>query len=400
MAKYKVLRIINRLNLGGPTFNATFLTKFMNEDFDTTLVAGMKDESEASSTFILDQYGVDATLIPDMHRSIHLIKDWKAFWYLYKIIKKEKPDIVHTHAAKAGFLGRIVAWVCGVPVIIHTYHGHVFSGYFGKAKTNLFLFLERQLGKRSSKLIALSPEQYNDLTVKFKIADPDKFQILNLGFDLEKYQEKYEEKRNSFRSQFKIEEDEIAIGIIGRLVPIKNHHLYLDGIAQVLKKSKKKIKAVIVGDGELRTELIDYVKEKGVDFAEFDKEEKAATVVFTSWQKEIDWVNAGLDIVALTSNNEGTPVSLIEAQASGNPIVTTDVGGIKDIVKVNETALLSKVGDVKGFADNLQKIVEDETLRTKMSGKGAHVFEQFSYKRLCKSMEDLYYAEMRKLNEN
>ncbi len=119
----------------------------MNEDFDTILVAGMKDESEASSTFILDQYGVDATLIPDMHRSIHPIKDWKAFWHLYKIIKKEKPDIVHTHAAKAGFLGRFVAWVCGVPVIIHTYHGHVFNGYFGKMKTNLFLFLERQLGK-------------------------------------------------------------------------------------------------------------------------------------------------------------------------------------------------------------------------------------------------------------
>jgi len=400
LAKYKVLRIINRLNLGGPTYNVTFLTRFISEDYETVLIAGMKDASEASSTFILDQYGVNATLIPDMHRSIHPVKDWKAFWHIYKIIKKEKPDIVHTHAAKAGFLGRLVASYCKVPVIIHTYHGHVFNGYFGALKTKVFLFLERYLAKKSSKLIALSYQQKEELVNTYKICPSEKMEILNLGFDLDKYQEDYTRKRVSFRNKFLIEEDEIAIGIIGRLVPIKNHRLFFDALEIVLNKTQKKVKAIIVGDGELKKELIEYVRGKGLDFVDALKETKKATITFASWQQEIDWVNAGLDIVALSSNNEGTPVSLIEAQASGNPIISTNVGGIKDIVKVNETALLSAVGAAEPFAQNMLKLIEDKALRAQMKDKGRHVFRQFSYKRLCQDMELLYFKELHKLNEN
>lgn len=398
MKKIKVIRIINRLNLGGPTYNATFLTRYMSDEFETVLLAGMKDESEASSTFILDEHDVEAVFIPDMHRSLHPIKDWKAFWHIYKIIKKEKPDIVHTHASKAGFLGRFVAWVCGVPVIIHTFHGHVFHSYFGKMKTRLFLFLERWLAKKSATVIALSPMQKRELIEDFQICEDENMTIVNLGFDLKKFQADYDAKRSGFRQKYRIAEDEIAIGIIGRLVPIKNHHLFIDAIEEVKKRTNKKIKAVIVGDGELRSELTEYVKEKGLDFAEFDKEEKDATVVFTSWIKKIDWVNAGLDIVALSSFNEGTPVSLIEAQASGNPIVSTKVGGIEDIVKEGETALLSDLDQPNDFIDHLNELVDNEDLRTQMSGNGKHVLEQFSYERLCKDMEKLYKRELAKKN--
>lgn len=385
----KVLRIINRLNLGGPTFNAGNLTRYMSNEFETILVAGVKDDSEESSEFILEDLELKPILIPNMKRSLDPIKDWSAFWKIVKIIKEYRPDIVHTHAAKAGTLGRLAAIYCNVPVILHTFHGHVFHSYFSPLKTKLFLMIERYLARKSTKIIAISTIQKEELTKEFNICPPDKIVVVPLGFKLHKFTEDKERKRATFRKQFQLAETDIAVGIIGRLVPIKNHKLFIKSVQLLKKEGLNEINAFIVGDGELKMELINYCKKIGIDYCE---KEGKASINFTSWIKEIDIVNAGLDIMTLTSLNEGTPVTLIEAQASGLPIVSTDVGGIKDITIENETALLVESNNILAFKEQLSILVRDKEKREKMTKKGTDMaLKQFSYQRLCKDMEHLYW---------
>jgi len=386
----KVLRIINRLNLGGPAFNAAYLSKFLEPEFETLLLSGMKDDTEESSEYIVKNLDLHPVYLPDMYRELHPFRDYKSYYKLRKIIEEFKPDIVHTHAAKSGSLGRLAAFHSGVPVVIHTFHGHIFHSYFNAAKTRFFLEIERYLAKRTTKIIALSPIQKKELCEIYRIAPADKFEIIPLGFDLLKFEQEQESKRKKFRAQFNISEDEIAIGIIGRLVPIKNHSLFLKAIKLVSLKTSKKIRAFIVGDGEERDAIEQKAASIGLAFNKHNPKEKNI-LTFTSWIREIDVCCAGMDIIALTSNNEGTPVSLIEAQASGKPIVATNVGGIENIVVKNETALLSAPGDEKSFAENLLLLVEDERLRTKLSESSReYVRNKFSYQRLCHDMTMLY----------
>jgi glycosyltransferase involved in cell wall biosynthesis len=386
----KVLRIINRLNLGGPTYNAAYLSKFMEPGFETLLVSGMKDDSEESSEFIVKNLDLHPVYVPEMYRELHPFRDFKSYNKLRKIIEEFKPDIVHTHAAKAGAVGRLAASHSGVPVIVHTFHGHVFHSYFSPLKTRMFLEIERYLAKRTSKIVVLSEIQKQELSNTYKIAAEDKFEIVPLGFDLRKFQENQPEKRKAFRSQYNVGDDEIAIGIVGRLVPIKNHELFLKALSILSAKTTKKVRAFIIGDGEERQKIEQTAMALGLKFNSSNLQEKNL-LTFTSWIKEIDGPVAGMDIIALCSNNEGTPVSLIEAQAAGKPVVSTNVGGIENIVIKNETAFLSQVGDEKTFAENLLKLVEDDALRKKMSGEGdSFVHARFSYQRLCTDMCRLY----------
>ena len=219
----KVLRIINRFNLGGPTYNAAYLTKYLAPEFETLLIGGMKDESEGSSEFILKDLGVDYQVIPEMKRSINPFDDLAAYSRIKKIIQEFKPDIVHTHAAKAGALGRQAAYSCNVPVIVHTYHGHVFHSYFGNFKTAVYKTIERNLAKRSSAIIAISDKQKQELAVEHQIAPAEKIHVIPLGFDLNRFHEGLDEKRKEFRAKYHLQDNEIAIGIIGRLTPVKNH---------------------------------------------------------------------------------------------------------------------------------------------------------------------------------
>jgi glycosyltransferase involved in cell wall biosynthesis len=201
-----------------------------------------------------------------------------------------------------------------------------------------------------------------------------------------------EEKRKSFRNFYNIDDDEVVIAIIGRLVPIKNHNLFLEALKEVKNKTTQKIRAFIVGDGQERQRIEKKASELGIDFVDALKSKEKATLTFTSWIKNVDWVNAGADIIALTSLNEGTPVSLIEAQAASKPIVSTSVGGIENIVVEGETALLSDKNDKSQFAQNLLLLVENKELRKKMSEKGKKfVFEHFHYKRLVNDMTQLYH---------
>ena len=388
----RILRIINRFNLGGPTLNAAYLTKYMSPEFETLLVGGANDETEENSEYIVRNLKINPEIIPEMRRPLNASQDVKAYNKIKYIISEFKPDIVHTHASKAGALGRMAAFSLNVPVIIHTFHGHVFDAYFSGLSTAFYKNVERYLAKKSTCIIAISENQKDDLSGKFNICSADKVKVIPLGFDLSKFQENVEFKRNKFREEYQLKNDEIAIAIIGRLVPIKNHKLFLKAIKKIVGKTNKRFRVFIVGDGESR----DYIQKKasslGLDFTEKINESAEHLITFTSWIKDVDEVIAGVDIVALTSLNEGTPVSLIEAQAGNKPIVTTNVGGIENVVFPGITALLSPNNEVDAFAENLLKMIDSDELRSSCSQNGwEHVKNKFHYNRLINDTRDLYY---------
>lgn len=385
----KVLRILNRFNIGGPTHNATFLTKYLEPEFKTKLIAGKKLDSEAGSEYMLDKYNIDYEIIDHMSRSINPVKDFKSFLIIRKIMKEYKPDIVHTHASKSGALGRLAALSLGVKVIVHTFHGHIFHSYFGILKTNFYIHLERFLAKKSSAIIAISRLQKQELCGDFKICKTEKMHIVPLGFDLEKFQFNTLSNRDLFRNEFNLLDHEIAIGIIGRLTPIKNHTFFLKAINNIKNKTSKKFKVFIIGDGEDREYLKELSATLGLSTNLSGQENPL--IHFTSWRKDMDIVYAGLDIVTLTSLNEGTPVTLIEAQAANKPIVCTNVGGVLDVVLEGITAITCSKDNLDSFSNNLRILIDDDSLRSKIGSAGYnHVSKLFSYKRLVKDVSTLY----------
>ncbi len=386
----KVLRIINRFNLGGPTYNAAYLAKYLSPGYETLLIGGMKDEAEESSEFILKDLGVSYRVLPRMKRSINPFSDIASYSAIKKIISEFKPDIVHTHAAKAGALGRRAAFACSVPATVHTFHGHVFHSYFGSVRTSLYKRIERNLAKQTSAVIAISPKQKHELVTIHKICPAEKVHVIPLGFDLNRFHEKTDEKRKAFREKYLLADETVAIGIVGRLVPVKNHSLFLEAVKFVSRNSSGKIKAFIIGDGESREALMERCRSLGLSFSGRHGLHADAEVVFTSWEKEPDKIYPGLDIVCLTSLNEGTPVSLIEAQAANRPIVSTDAGGIENVVLPGRNALLSDPFDKQKFCENLLKMVNDTNRAGLGVGGWEHVQNKFGYRRLIADTVKLY----------
>ncbi|MFM7024349.1 MAG: glycosyltransferase [Flavobacteriales bacterium] len=363
----------------------------MPPEYETMLIGGEKEDHEESSMHILHDLGLNPIIIPEMKRSINPMNDYNTYKKIKAIIKDFKPDIVHTHAAKAGTIGRLAAYNSGVPVIVHTFHGHVFHSYFNKTKTSLFKRIERNLAGKSTRIIAISEKQKYELGTIHRICRPEKLEVIPLGFDLSRFQENIEGKRIAFRKQYNIADDEIAVGIVGRIVPVKNHELFIRAWKEVSDKTSKKIRGFIVGDGEDRLKTEALAKELNISICTENFENSKCSLTFTSWIKDVDVVNAGVDIIALSSLNEGTPVSLIEAQAGNNPVVSTKVGGIENVVIHNKTGLLSEVGDIKAYAANLLKLIEDEVLRGQMQKEGwENVREKFHYTRLVNDMDKLY----------
>jgi len=380
--KIKVLRIINRFNIGGPTYNATFLTRFIGDKYETLLVGGMPEEGESDSLHILENYGLKPILIEEMRRKPSLMSDRAAYKKIKEIIIDFKPDIVHTHASKAGALGRKAAFSCGVPIVIHTFHGHVFHSYFGKLKTLLYKNIERNLAKKSTAIVAISEIQKQELVIEHKICDSKKIRVVNLGFDLDQFHQKAIDCRKEVRMGLGLT-DEIAIGIIGRLVPIKDHNFFLSVIEQVVQKTKRKFKVFIVGDGSERETINIRVNKLNETYPELIK--------MCSWEKDIARFNAGLDIICLTSKNEGTPVSLIEAQAANIPVISTDVGGVQDILKDGETGVIVPRGDLNLYVNALVELINNEEKRKMMSQNGwNYVQEKFHYNTLVQNMDRLY----------
>ena len=383
----KILRIINRFNLGGPTYNAAYLTKYLEGEYETLLIGGNHEKSEKSSMHILEDLGIKPIIIPEMQRSINPLLDRIALKKIKEIIEDFKPDIIHTHAAKAGALGRKAAYNAGVKQIYHTFHGHVFHSYFSKIKTNIYKKIERDLAKKTTKIIAISPIQKEELSKVHKICKPEKIEVIPLGFDLSKFYKNKEAKREKFRKKWRIKDSEVAIGIVGRLVPIKNHLFFIKAINQVISSCSIPIRFFIVGDGEEKENIIEYINEFKIDYSTDDK---VATIQLTSWIKEIDEVNAGMDIICLCSLNEGTPVSLIEAQASGKPIVTTRTGGIENIVIENKTALISEINNLNLFVENLITFINSKEKRKQFTELGVKKSKEFDYKILINNIKRLY----------
>jgi glycosyltransferase involved in cell wall biosynthesis len=385
----KVLRIINRFNIGGPTYNATFLTRFLDDEFETLLIGGLPEEGEADSLHIPHEYGVEPQILEEMKRTPNFKSDREAYRKIKEIIKEFQPDIVHTHASKAGALGRRAAFACKVPVVVHTFHGHVFHSYFNPLKTNIFKTIERRLARKSTGIIAISDLQKQELSQVHKICPANKIKVIPLGFDLEKFRVNLAENRISVRAKYGIKDEEVAVAIVGRLAPIKNHDFFLKLVESILLKGIEKAKFFIVGDGELKNEIEEKCKEINAKFGE--------KVFMTSWIKDIATFNAGMDIMCLTSDNEGTPVSLIEGQASSLPIISTDVGGVKDIVDEGVTGFVIPKGDLNQFTEKMALLIENEEIRKKMSQNGWNfVRDKFHYMRLASDMGKYYRELLRK----
>lgn len=393
----RILRILNRLIIGGPSLNATYLSKYMPADYETMLVIGGKDDHEQDATHLAENLGIEPIVVPSMKRAINFTEDRKAYNEIKKIIKDFKPDIVHTHAAKSGAIGRLAASACKVPVIVHTFHGHVFHSYFGKAKTNTFIQIERYLAKKSSGIVAISDIQKHELANIYKICPEEKINVIPLGLDLDKFQENKENKRAHFRQKYLIEEDEIAIGIIGRIVPVKNHALFVSAIARLKNLTHKKLRFIIIGDGDMRNQTEQELVQAGIDYTYFPDTARKAQAICTSWQTEMDMVLAGLDIVALSSHNEGTPVSLIEAQAAGKAVVSTNVGGVADVVLQGQSGFICPPNHTESFCDALLQLVESEIMREDFGEIGRNfVHSRFSYQRLVADMDSYYQSLLAK----
>ncbi|MDX9941015.1 MAG: glycosyltransferase [Bacteroidales bacterium] len=387
----RVLRILNRFNLGGPTYNAAYLTRYLPEPFETLLVGGKNDPTEKNSEFIPHQLGISPVIIEQMRRSLSPAQDREAYREIKKIIREYRPHIVHTHASKAGAVGRLAARAEKVPVVVHTFHGHVFDAYFSHLKAGFYKNIERYLARISTGIIAISDIQKYDLSHKYRICPEEKIKVIPLGFDLSHFREDPEGKRKAFREKYQLAEDEIAIGIVGRLVPIKNHELFLEALHYLSQRSQSNIRAFIIGDGESRHHLEAKARHLKLDFVDWKEEQRPALLTFAGWLTEMDQVNAGMDIIALCSLNEGTPVSLIEAQAAGKPIVSTNVGGIENIVLPGQTALLIKNCNPEEFAEQLRMLAENESLRKAMGrGSWEMVYQKFHYQRLIDDMAEYY----------
>jgi len=382
MGSKKIVRIIARLNIGGPSIHTVLLSSELNKrGHRDVLVCGKVNDSEGDMMYLARDYNVTPIVVPDLGREISLIKDFKAFITLFSLLMRERPDIVHTHTAKAGTLGRLAAICAGVPIKVHTFHGHIFDGYFSPMKARAFLLIERFLALFTDRVIAVSELVKDEIVNKLKVTEDSKCVVVPLGFELGRFLE-CEKRRGAFRKELNVGPDALLVGIVGRLVPIKNHTMFL-GVAKNIidKKINPGIKFVIIGDGECAGDLKKQVQKHGLENG----------VLFTGWRQDLASVYADLDVIALTSLNEGTPVSIIEACACAKPVIATDVGGVRDIVAQGENGYLAASNDVEDFSNKLADLLCDEGTRARFGSRGRELVRtKYSKERLVKDIESLY----------
>ncbi len=377
--RIKILRIIARLNIGGPAIHTVLLSDGLDkEKFHTILACGYPDKNEGDMSYYAAQKDVLPYFIPELKRELNLRQDFAAFKKIYGLIKKEHPDIIHTHTAKAGALGRLAGILYNLTAarnkkakLIHTFHGHIFGGYFGKIKARFFILIEKLLALFSYRIIIVSQRLKQEL-ISLGIGGDKKIAVIPLGFELEGILNMPPRSDNT-----------INAGIVGRLVPVKNHIFFLEAARKVIDDNPGlAIKFKIIGDGELRQKLQDYAKNLALN----------SHIEFLGWQKDLVSIYSGIDIVALTSLNEGTPVSLIEAMASARAVIATDVGGVRDLLGEDaERGILVKPQDFSAFTDALNRLIKDNDLRREIGLRAREfVRERFTKERLIKDIENLY----------
>jgi len=404
----KIVRIIARLNVGGPARHVVWLTEAMqNGEFDSVLISGIVPEGEEDMSYFAARHNVAPIIIPEMSRELSP-KDAVSLWKVYRRFLREKPDIIDTHTAKAGTVGRaagfLYRWLTFGALIgrprpvrfVHTYHGHVFHSYYGKLKTDFFLFVEKTLARMTDVIIVLSEQQKNEINGHFRVGKTEQFLVMPCGIDLLSFED-WKAKRNILRQEIGCRNDEIVVGIVGRLTEIKNHSLFLQTakLYKNLRNSDSEIPAlrfVIVGDGHLRSQLEREAKDLGVE----------DVIVFLGNREDADVFHAGLDIEALTSLNEGSPFVLIEAMANARPIISTAVGGVVDLLgaveaeadgfSVCERGVRVPSNDAEAFCKGLIYLAKNEKLRRDLEIRGAEfAVSNYSKKRLIADVKKLYY---------
>ena len=365
-ARIKLLRFIARLNIGGPSIHVYLLTKGLNpEKFHSILVTGKISHQEGDMSYLFDSMDEKPIVVNDLQREIRPLLDLKAFFKIFSLLRSENPQIVDTHTAKAGTTARLAVILYNVLCrkkirTVHTFHGHVFEGYFSKMKSSAFVWVERLLARRTDVIVAISDLQKRDLSEKFKITTADRIKTVPLGFDLEPFLSSWKLK-GALRQMVGIDENTVTIGIIGRLVPIKNHEMFFEAAKRLIDSDpERKVVFLVVGDGELRGKLENNSRNSGID----------SRVRFLGWMRNLPMVYADMNILALTSLNEGTPFSIIEAMASSVPVIATKVGGVPDLLggptdgrsggpfKIHERGILCEKGDSAGFAEGLKFLMD------------------------------------------
>lgn len=376
-SRIRVVRIIARLNIGGPAIHATLLHERLNRQrFQSTLVTGTEEAGEGN---YLELHGrtADVEVIPGLGREIRPLRDLQTLWRLVSLMRRLKPHVVHTHTAKAGAVGRAAAILAGVPVVVHTYHGHVLRGYFSPAKTAVYRAIERGLARRTDRLLAVTARVRDEL-IALGVGEAAQYRTVPLGFDLAPLLVA-ERRRGELRAELGLG-DAPLVGIVARLVPIKAHEVFLSAAARV-RQQVPSARFLIVGDGELRASLEQQTAALGL----------TGVVSFLGWRADIDRLYADIDVVALTSRNEGSPVALIEAMASGVPVVSTDVGGVADVVEHGVSGLLAPMDDAAGVADHILTLLADAGMRHAMGQQGrAKVAVTYDARRLVSDIETLY----------
>ncbi len=404
MEKIRIFRIFSRLNIGGPAVHTILLTAGLNHGrFESFLIKGAEDPYEGNMLYLAKEKGVEPIVIPEMRRTVSF-GDLRAFFKIYSLIREKRPHIVHTHTAMAGALGRVAGFFYNIYVgfisknpknrvkMIHTFHGHVLRGYFGSVKTKLLILIERLLATFTDRIITVSEKQRNEI-LDFGIGNRSKVITIPLGLELRKFiNNGYS---GELREELGISPGTKLVGIVARLEPIKNHRMFIDSVAELkLRNEGSEVKFLIVGDGLLRKSLEDCVKQKGLD----------RDIIFLGFRKDIERVYADLDIVALTSLNEGCPVALIEAMACGRAIVSTDVGGVVDLFTKNsevgkclnglryyDQGILVRPGDCSSFARAMGELLENDQMRKGMEEKGREsVYPKYDIFRLTDDVKGLY----------
>ena len=381
--RIKVLRVIARLNVGGPALHVAYLSAGLaDRGYDTTLVAGKVGAGEESMAFVAEQRGVRIETLDDLHREIAPLRDLRTILRLARLIRSERPTILHTHTAKAGAVGRIAALLAGdarPPVIVHTFHGHVLRGYFNPALTAAFRLLERLLARVATKLVAVSPEVRDDL-VALGVAPAAKFAVVRLGIELDERVDYDEEGRKATRRLLGIPPDAFVVGWIGRMTAVKRTEDIARTLQALVERGVNGY-LCLVGDGPDRTRLERRMHELGV----------AKRCLFVGYQENVARFYDAMDVLLLTSVNEGTPVSVIEALAAGRPVVATRVGGVSDVVRDGVDGFLAEVADVESLAARLAELAGDPELRARMGNAGrAHVVDRYAVERLVDDIDRLY----------
>ena len=333
--------------------------------------------------------GDTASLYVDqLVRPISPLRDLRALWAIYRALREWRPDIVHTHQAKAGSLGRLAALAynrtrgnAGRARLVHTYHGHVFEGYFGSPSTRVFLGVERWLGKRTDALIAISPQVAHDILKTYRIAREEQLKLVPLGFNLDRLLAVSGDDRARARASFQIPGDAIVVTTVGRLTAIKQHALFLDMADRLAKRSDRFV-FLIAGDGELRPELEARAHQLGL----------ASKVRFLGWRGDLETLYGATDVFVLTSRNEGTPVALIEAMAAGVASVSTDVGGVRDVLTGPHLGSLVPFGDPGALAEAVAGLADAPGRRDDIGRAArASVRERFHARRLLDDIKTLYW---------